>query len=96
MGKSIWKGEISFGLVSIPVSLTATEEKDELHFHLLNSKTKARVRYKRVDEETGKEVPWADIVKGYEYEKGNYIIVNENAFEKASPNYSKRLILKSL
>jgi DNA end-binding protein Ku len=91
MARSIWKGDISFGLVSIPISLISTEENNDLHFHLLNSKTNARVRYQRVDEETGKEVPWGDIVKGYEYDKGNYIIVNEEAFEKASPELFKTI-----
>lgn len=91
MVRSIWKGDISFGLVSIPISLVSTEEKNEIHFHLLNSKTKTRVRYQRVDEESGKEVPWNDIVKGYEYDQGNYIIVNEEAFEKASPELFKTI-----
>lgn len=91
MARAIWKGDISFGLVSIPVSLVSTEEKNEIHFHLLNAKTHARVRYQRVDEETGKEVPWNDIVKAYEYDKGNYIIVDEEAFEKASPELFKTI-----
>lgn len=91
MARSLWKGEISFGLVSIPVSLVSTEEKNDIHFHLLNSKTQARVRYQRVDEETGKEVPWSDIVKGYEYDKGSYILVNEEEFEKASPELFKTI-----
>ncbi len=85
MAKSIWKGEISFGLVSIPVSLVAVEEKNDLRFHLLDSKSKSRVRYQRVSEETGKEVPWDQVVKGYEYDKDSYIIVDEQAIEKASP-----------
>lgn len=91
MAKSLWKGELSFGLVSIPVSLVSVEEKNELHFHLLDSKTKARVRYLRVSEVTGKEIPWNDIVKGYEYEKDSYIIVDEKAFEKASPSLFKSI-----
>lgn len=91
MVRAIWKGDISFGLVSIPISLVSIEENNEIHFHLLNSKTNARVRYQRVDEETGKEVPWNEIVKGYEYDKGNYIIINEEAFEKASPELFKTI-----
>jgi DNA end-binding protein Ku len=91
MARSIWKGDISFGLVSIPVALVSTDEKTDIHFHLLNSKTNARVRYQRVDEETGKEVPWNEIVKGYEYDKGNYIVINEEAFEKASPELFKTI-----
>jgi len=91
MAKSIWKGEISFGLVSIPVSLVSIEEKTDIHFHLLDSKTKSRVRYQRVNEENGKEVPWSDIVKGYEYDKGSYIMVDEEAFEKADPELFKTI-----
>lgn len=91
MNKSIWKGDISFGLVSIPISLVSTEENNEIHFHLLDSKTKSRVRYQRVNEETGKEVPWSDIVKGYEYDKGSYVIVDEKAFAKASPDLFKTI-----
>ncbi|MDP3267890.1 MAG: Ku protein [Legionella sp.] len=91
MARSIWKGELSFGLVSIPVSLVSVEEKNELHFHLLDVKTKSRVRYQRVSEETGKEVEWNNIVKGFEYAKDSYIIVDEKEFEKASPDIFKTI-----
>ncbi|MFC3908560.1 Ku protein [Legionella dresdenensis] len=91
MARSIWEGEISFGLVSIPVSLVSVEEKNDIHFHLLDAKTRSRVKYQRVSEETGKEVPWADIVKGYEYDKDSYIIVDESSFEKASPELFKTI-----
>ncbi|MBN9231080.1 MAG: Ku protein [Legionella sp. 40-6] len=91
MAKSIWKGDISFGLVSIPVSLVSVEEHSDLKFHLLDKKTKSRVRYQRISEDTGKEVLWNDIVKGWEYEKGSYVIVDEAAFEKASPEVFKSI-----
>ncbi|WP_252582778.1 non-homologous end joining protein Ku [Legionella lytica] len=91
MAKSLWKGEISFGLVSIPVSLVSVEENNDLKFHLLDSKTNSRVRYQRVNEDTGKEVPWENIVKGWEYEKGSYIIVDENILQKASPDLFKSI-----
>lgn len=91
MPRSIWNGDISFGMVSIPVSLVSIEEKNDIHFHLLDSKTESRVRYQRVNEETGKEVPWKDIVKGYEYDKDSFIIVNEKEFEKASPDLFKTI-----
>lgn len=91
MARSIWKGDISFGLVSIPIALVSTEEKNDIHFHLLNSKTNSRIRYQRVDEQTGKEVPWDEIVKGYEYDKDSYIIVNEEDFEKADPELFKTI-----
>ena len=91
MAKSIWKGDVSFGLVTIPVSLVSIEEHNDIHFHLLDSKTKSRVRYQRISEDTGKEIPWGDIVKGYEYDKDSYIIVNEQEFEKASPELFKTI-----
>lgn len=89
--RPIWKGDISFGLVSIPVQIVPVEEKQALHFHLLDSKDKSRIRYQRVNSNTGKEVPWDEIVKGYEFDKDNYIIVNEEAFEKASPEVFKSI-----
>ncbi|KTD58154.1 Ku protein [Legionella shakespearei] len=91
MPRSIWNGDISFGMVSIPVSLVSIEENNDIHFHLLDSKTRARVRYQRVNEETGKEVPWKDIVKGYEYDKDSFIVVDEKEFEKASPALFKTI-----
>ena len=65
MPRSIWKGSISFGLVSIPVGLYAAESRHELEFHLLDKRDKSPVRYKRVSEKSGKEVPWNDVVRGY-------------------------------
>ncbi|AUH70645.1 Ku protein [Legionella sainthelensi] len=94
MSKSIWKGEISFGLVSIPVSLYSTEERNELNFHLLDKKTKSRIRYQRINEKTGDEVSWEDIVKGFEYEKDRYIIVDEEKFEKVDPDLFKAITIE--
>lgn len=72
MSSSIWKGDISFGLMSIPVSIVAAEEKNDLHFHLLDPTNHARIQYKRINTETGKEVAWNRIIKGYEYaNRGN-------------------------
>lgn len=89
--RPVWKGDISFGLVSIPVQIIPVEEKQTLHFHMLDSKDKSRIRYQRINSNTGKEVPWEEIVKGYEFDKDNYIIVNEEAFEKASPELFKSI-----
>nr|WP_250424457.1 Ku protein [Legionella maioricensis] len=94
MAKSIWKGDISFGLVTIPVALVSIEENNDIHFHLLDSKTRSRIRYKRVAEETGEEVAYEDIVKGYEYDKDEYIIVDEKLFEKASPEIFKTIAIE--
>ncbi|CEK12057.1 non-homologous end joining protein Ku [Legionella hackeliae] len=89
--KAIWKGDISFGLVTIPVQIIPVEEKKDLHFHLLDARDKSRIRYKRVNSNTDKEVPWEQIVKGYEFDKGSYIIVDEKAFEEASPEVYKSI-----
>ena len=84
MARPIWKGSITFGLVTIPVGLySAVERKGELSFRLLHAKDKSRVEYKRVCHEEGVEVAWNDIVKGYEYEKGQYVVIADEDFEKA-------------
>lgn len=86
MARSIWKGSITFGLVNIPVGLYAAEQRtEEIHFNLLDKRNMARVRYKRVNEESGKEVPWEDTVKGYEFESGKYVIVSDDDLQRASP-----------
>ncbi|HEX2258592.1 MAG TPA: Ku protein [Actinomycetota bacterium] len=75
--KSIWKGAITFGLITIPVGLyTAIEEKD-FRFNQLHAKDNGRIRYKRVCTVCGEEVPYDEIVKGYEFEKGNYVVFTE-------------------
>ena len=82
--RSTWKGAISFGLVHVPVTLYSVEKRFDLHFKLLDSRTKATIRYERVNEETGEEVPWDKIVKGFEYSKNNYVILEEEDFKKAA------------
>src|SRR5687768_3657844 len=84
MPRPIWKGRISFGLVSVPVALYSAEKKVEISFRLIDSRNAARVRYERVNEETGEEVPWDKIVKGYEYEGGNYVLLSNEELEHAS------------
>lgn len=77
--RALWKGYISFGLVNIPVILYSSDKhQQEIHFKLLDKRNKAGVKYLRINEETGKEVPWQDIVKGYEYEPGNFAILTED------------------
>lgn len=81
MSRPIWNGNISFGLVNIPVTLYSAEKPYELHFHLLDKNNKARIHYERINAETGKKVDWNDIVKAYEFEKGNFILVDEKELE---------------
>jgi DNA end-binding protein Ku len=95
MAQAIWKGHISFGLVNIPVSLYSGERRTDLHFRMLDSRNQARVRYERVNDETGDEVPWDDIVKGFEYAKGNYVVLEREDFEKAAPEATKSIDIES-
>jgi DNA end-binding protein Ku len=84
MARPIWKGAVAFGLVTVPVSLySATERAEKLSFHLLHKKDGARIDYKRFCEKEDKEVPWSEIVKGYEYAKGRYVVLTDADFEKA-------------
>jgi len=82
---AIWKGSISFGLVNIPVALySATRTRDEIKFHLLRKSDLSPVRYQRVAEADGKEVDWGSIIKGYEYEKGEFIVMDDKDFERVA------------
>lgn len=80
--RSIWKGSISFGLVNIPVSLYAATRSEELTFRLLRASDMSPINYKRVAEADGKEVPWDHIVKGYEYEKGKFVVLKDEDFRR--------------
>ena len=80
--RAIWKGSISFGLVNIPIALYPATRREELKFRLLRAKDHSPVNYKRVAEKDGKEVPWDQIVKGYEYEKGKFVVLNDKDFQR--------------
>ena len=80
--RAIWKGSISFGLVNIPIALYPATRKEELSFRLLRRSDLSPVNYKRVAEKDGKEVPWDEIVKGYEYEKGKYFVLENEDFQR--------------
>jgi len=82
MARAIWKGSISFGLVNIPIALYPATRREELKFRLLRKSDLSPVNYKRVAEKDGKEVPWDHIVKGYEYEKGKYVVLKEEDFQR--------------
>lgn len=91
MARSIWDGSITFGLVNIPVKLHSAEKREEVAFHLLDKKNMARVKNKRVNEETGREVDWDDIVRGYEFESGKYVVISDEDLERASPEKTKTI-----
>ena len=82
MARAIWKGSISFGLVNIPIALYPATRREELKFRLLRKSDLSPVNYKRVAEKDGKEVSWDEIVKGYEYEKGKYVVLKDEDFER--------------
>jgi DNA end-binding protein Ku len=80
--RAIWKGSISFGLVTIPVAMHTATRHEELSFKLLRKSDMSPIRYKRVAEVDGKEVPWEQIVKGYEFEKGQFVTITEEDFKR--------------
>lgn len=78
----MWKGSISFGLVTIPVQLYPGTSREELSFKQLRKSDLSPINYKRVAQADGQEVPWEDIVKGYEYEKGKFVVLKEEDFKR--------------
>ena len=90
MARGLWKGAISFGLVNVPVELFSAQKREGgLDLTMLDKRDMAPVGYKRVNKATGKEVPWDDVVKGYEYEDGQYVVLSEEDFRRANPEASK-------
>jgi DNA end-binding protein Ku len=90
MPRGLWKGAISFGLVSVPVELHSAQKRSaELDLTMLDKRDMAPVGYKRVNKATGREVPWEDVVKGYEYEDDKYVVLSEEDFRRANPEASK-------
>ena len=85
MAHAIWSGAINFGLVTIPVKLFTAVKTDELSFNMLHAKDEGRIKYERDCSVDGKQVPWDEIVKGYEYEKGQYVILTDDDFKKVNP-----------
>jgi len=95
MPRPIWKGAISFGLVTVPVSLhSATERATELHFRLLHAKDQSPIDYKRVCDAEGVEVPWSQIVRGYEYSKGEYVAMTDKDFARARVEASQTFVVQ--
>jgi DNA end-binding protein Ku len=84
MQRSLWHGAISFGLIYVPVDMYSAAKDGGLALHLLDSRDFAPVGYQRINKTTGKEVDWAHIVKGYEYEKGQYVALSDADFRHAN------------
>ncbi|PWT98163.1 MAG: Ku protein [Bacteroidetes bacterium] len=88
--RAIWTGTIGFGLVNIPVKLYSAVQDSELDLDMLDSKDHSNIRYVRVNDKTGKEVPWKSIVKGYKIDN-KYVVLTDEDFEKASPKKTKTI-----
>ena len=89
--RAIWKGNISFALVTIPINLFSATRKNEISFHYLHKKDMSPVSYKRFCDADNTEVPWEEITKGYEYEKDQYVEITDEDLEKADVEYSKTI-----
>lgn len=93
--RAIWNGAISFGLVNIPVDLLGAEQRNDIKFNMVDSRDHSRIRYERVNEETGEEVPWNQIVKAYEFSEDNYVIVTDEDFENADAKATKTIDIET-
>ncbi len=91
--RSIWTGAIGFGLVNIPIKMYSAVQGSELDLDMLDKKDNANIKFKRVNEHTGKEVAWENIVKGYKLDD-RYIVLTDEDFEKASPEKSKIITIE--
>ena len=85
MARPIWNGALSFGLLNIPVAVMSGQRTHDLHFRMLDSRNRKPIRYERVNAETGREVPWKDIVKAFEYRKGSYVVLEPEDIKGAAP-----------
>ena len=94
MARAVWKGSISFGLVNIPIALYPATRREELKFRLLRKSDMSPVNYKRVAEKDGKEVSWDEIVKGYEYEKGKYVVLKDEDFQRVDLEATQTVDIK--
>jgi DNA end-binding protein Ku len=100
MARGLWKGAISFGLVNVPVELHSAQKRASrsstgLDMTMLDKRDLAPVGYKRVNKSTGKEVPWGDVVKGYEYEDDRYVVLSEEDFRRANPEAAKTVDIQA-
>lgn len=90
--RAMWKGALSFGLINIPISLySAIEDRGGLSFDMLHKKDLSPIRYAKICKEDGKEIPYSEIVKGYKYENGDYVVLVDEDFKKADVKKSKAI-----
>src|SRR3954452_6268736 len=91
MPRAIWTGAVSFGLVNVPVGLYSATEDHDVHFHQFEKGTTARVRNQRVNERTGEEVAYKDVVKGAELDDGGYVMLTQEELESVEPGRSRTI-----
>ncbi|MEO9141988.1 MAG: Ku protein [Polyangiaceae bacterium] len=91
MARALWNGSIAFGLVQIPIGLYGAEERDDVHFTQLDKNDLSPIGYERVNKKTGKKVAWSDIVKGYEFEKGEYVVFSDAELAQANVEASQSI-----
>lgn len=94
MPRAVWKGSVSFGLVSIPVELHTAVRENRPKFRLLHAKDKSPVHYERVCQREGKPVAWEDLVKGYEYQKGRFVVLTKDDFRAAALEKSDAIAIQ--
>jgi DNA end-binding protein Ku len=85
MARPVWSGTLSFGLLNIPVQLMSGERRTDIQFRMLDSRDNSPIRYERINAETGEEVAWKDIVKAFEYDKGSYVVLQQEDIRSAAP-----------
>ena len=95
MARPIWKGAISFGLVNVPVEVFSADQSHELKFAMLDKRDFGPVGYKRYNKVSGEEVPWGEIVKGYEHEKGQYVVMTDEDFRRANVKASQTVEIET-
>ena len=85
MARPIWTGNLSFGLLNVPVSLMSGTRSNDLSFRMLDARDRKPIRFERVNADTGEEVPWKEIDKAFEYDKGSYVVIDKTDIAAASP-----------
>jgi len=88
---SIWKGSLTFGLVHVPVEMKTAVRSDHISFRMLHAEDMSPIKYERVCQADGEPVPWNEIVKGYEYEKGKFVVLTDEDFKDAALDSSRTI-----
>src|ERR1700689_887878 len=93
--RALWRGAISLGLIYVPIEIYSASKEHSLNFHFLDSRDFSPVGYERINKSTGKSVDWQHIVKGYEFEKGQYVALSEADFKNANVKASEKIDIAS-